>query len=83
MAKRKTPYPIHPDSVRPFRFWDSLTNKQMKYRYYGLIRSAHLGILWELKLAKPGQVFQLIDVRNGRLLGEYKRTLDSIKFIKG
>lgn len=68
------------DSVRPYRLWNANEKAQMRWRYYGSPRSAHLGALIETRWAKPGTVIEVIDARTAALLGQYRRTPTSVQF---
>jgi hypothetical protein len=68
------------DSVRPFRLWNTNDNELVRWRCYKYPRNAHLGALIEARWAKPGEAFEVIDIRTASLLGQYLRTPTSIQF---
>lgn len=68
------------DSVRPFRLWNANERELVRWRCYIYPRNAHLGALIEARWAKPGEAFEVIDIRTGALLGQYKRTPTSVQF---
>lgn len=73
-------YPVHVDSVyRPFRLWNPVEQACYRWRYYADWKRACIGALVEAKWAKVGTTVEVIDIRTGRLLGQYTRTIDSIR----
>lgn len=77
----KDDYPIHENSIkRPFRLWNPKTNEEYRWRYYSDWHRAVNGAFVELKWTAVGTVIEVIDVRYGRLLGVYKRTVNSVTF---
>lgn len=77
-------YPVaNEESVRPYRLWDANAKEQMRWRYYSDPKRAHMGALIEARWSKVGTVIEVFNVNNGRLLGQYKRTVDSIHFSGG
>lgn len=75
-------YPKVKETTRPFRLWNPHTNKQSPGRCYKYHRNATIGALIEVKWAKIGTVVEVIDVRHGTLIGQYKRTPTSVTFHK-
>jgi hypothetical protein len=74
-------YPINADAAkRPFRLWDAKKKAQVRWRYYADWRRAVNAAFIELKWAVVGTVIEVIDIRTGRLLGQYKRTHNSVTF---
>jgi len=70
------------ESTRPYRLWDPSNDKYLRWRCYKFVRNAHLGALIEARWAKPGAVYEVIDIRDMALLGQYKRTPTSVAFTK-
>jgi hypothetical protein len=69
-----------PDTKRPYRLWDAVDNIQVRWRCYAYPRNAHLGALIEARWGKPGHTIEVLDIRTGALLGQYKRTPTSVQF---
>jgi hypothetical protein len=72
-----------PTSVRPFRLWDATAQAQMRWRYYADKTRAHNAALIEARWAKVGVSIEVFDVRNGKLLGQYTRRVDTVTFMNG
>ena len=65
---------------RPFRL---MVGKEfLRWRMYKYHRAAVIGALIEAKWAKVGTTIEVIDVRNGKLIGSYTRTVNSVQFHK-
>jgi hypothetical protein len=76
-------YPVKPDATkRPFRLWDTKKKAEYRWRYYADARRAVNAAFIELKWSAIGAVIEVIDVRNGGLIGQYKRTVNSVTFHK-
>lgn len=73
-------YPKSEGSKRPYRLWDAKEKQPLRWRYYSNPRRAHLGALIEARWAKVGTVVEVFNAENGRLLGQYRRTPDSVVF---
>lgn len=69
-----------PDSLRPFRLWDAKARTALRWRYYADKRRAHIGALIEARWAAIGTSVEVIDIRNGKLLGQYTRRVDTVAF---
>ena len=69
------------DSTRPFRIWNAQEKKDERWRYYGHALNAHWGCLKEMLWVKPGITLEVYNVSNGRLYGQYTRTLTGVKFV--
>lgn len=76
-------YPVVGESKRPYRLWDATAKKPMRWRYYSNPKRAHMGALIEARWAKVGTVVEVYNAENGRLLGQYKRTVSTIEFSQG
>ena len=68
------------DPKRPYRLYDSLTHSALRWRYYVYPKNAHLGALIEMRWSKIGSSIEVVDIRNGKLLGQYMRRVNSIDF---
>lgn len=68
------------DSLRPYRLWNANAKELVRWRCYKWPRNAHLGALIEARWAKPGEAFEVIDIRTASLLGQYKRTPTTVAF---
>jgi hypothetical protein len=74
-------YPINVDAEkRPFRLWNPKKNAEYRWRYYGDWKRAVNATFIELKWSAVGTVIEVFDKRNGKLIGQYKRTIDSVLF---
>ena len=76
-------YPIVGESKRPYRLWNANEKHAMRWRYYSNSKRAHMGALIEARWAKVGTVIEVYNAENGRLLGQYKRTVNTIEFSQG
>jgi len=76
-------YPIRADVTRrPFRLWSPKLKAEYRWRYYADWKRAVNAAFIELKWSAIGTVIEVIDIRTGRLLGQYKRTITSVTFHK-
>jgi hypothetical protein len=75
-------YQLNEDSSRPFRIWNARLKKPVPWRCYKYWKRAILGTLMELKWAPIGTVLEVVDIRTGKLIGQYTRTINSIIFNK-
>lgn len=71
---------VDKDSIRPFRLWDSVAKRNLRWRYYSDSRRAMNAALIEVRWSKVNETIEVYDCRNGRLLGTYKRSLNHIEF---
>jgi hypothetical protein len=75
MAERRMEKHI-PDAARPYRLYNGTLNRWFLWYYYvhkvQAMRMAH----WIAKWLPVGEVIEVIDVRDGRLHGAYKRHAD-------
>jgi sarcosine oxidase delta subunit len=77
-----TQYPRKKETVRPYRLWDAKTKKLMPWRNYMILRHAHMGALVESRWSEVGKCIEVFDIRNGKLKGQYTRTLSSVDFME-
>src|SRR5262249_17622633 len=76
-------YPTAANDVevkRPYRIWDSVAKKQVTYLYFVNLRHAHMRALCEAAWSHSETVFEIFDIRNGGLRGQYQRVGQQIKF---
>ena len=73
-------YPTTDRTARPYRLWDTNSKAALRFRYYSDPKRAHLGALIECRWSKIGVTIEVYNAANGRLLGQYTRHVDSIKF---
>ena len=73
-------YPKVEETKRPYRLWDAEAKEQMRWRYYSDPKRAHMGALIEARWAKVGTTIKVFNAENGRLLGQYRRTANSVEF---
>lgn len=76
-------YPITPveDPKRPYRLWDAKEKHQVPHRYFGDPKNAHMAALVEARWARIGYTIEVFNTANGRLLGQYTRTVNTIEFM--
>jgi hypothetical protein len=67
-------------SARPYRLWNANEKVALQWRYYAYPKNAHIAALIECRWAKVGTTIEVINNENGRLLGQYTRSIDSVKF---
>jgi hypothetical protein len=73
-------YLIIEETTRPFRLYDPSKVGYLPWRCYKYHRRAVIGALIEVKWSKVGTTIEVIDVRNGRLIGSYTRKVNSVVF---
>jgi hypothetical protein len=76
-------YPVAEDVEevrRPYRLWDSTKKAQVQWAYFKNLRHAHMRALCEAAWSKGDSVFEVFDIRNGGLRGQYQREGQDIKF---
>lgn len=71
------------EAVRPFRLWDAKARANLRWRYYSDPKRAHMAALIEVRWMEIGSVIECYDCRTGKLLGQYRRLVDSIRFLEG
>jgi hypothetical protein len=74
-------YPVSEATVRPYRLWNANEKEPLRWRYYSDPRRAHIGALIETRFAKVGVTIEVYNATSGRLLGQYTRGVNSIKFL--
>jgi len=79
-TERRLMYPTTDRTARPYRLWDANAKAALRFRYYSDPKRAHLGALIECRWSKIGVTIEVYDAGSGRLLGQYTRRVDSIKF---
>jgi hypothetical protein len=78
---RDFPVANDPDHVlRPYRLWDAKEKRDVRWAYFKNLRHAHMRALCEAAWSKGDSVFELYDVRNGGLRGQYHRHGQEIRF---
>src|SRR5262245_12949245 len=65
---------------RPYRLWNTTDKVQVQWAYFKNLRHAHMRALCEAAWSKGDAVFEVFDVRNGGLRGQYKRVGKHIEF---
>ena len=76
-------YPVadNADEVkRPFRLWDSHEKAQVPHAYFVNLRHCHMRALCEAAWSRGDSVFEVVDIRNGGLRGQYRRVGHNIEF---
>lgn len=68
---------------RPYRLWDVVHKTNLRWRNYGDKKRAHIGALIEARWLPIGATIEVYDCRTGKLLGQYTRRIDSIRFTEG
>lgn len=74
-------YPKSEFTKRPYRIWNATAKQQLRYRYYSAAKRAHIGALIEARWAKVGVTLEVFNANTGRLLGQYTRGVNDIKFM--
>lgn len=76
-------YPVADDADevrRPYRLWNTRDKVQVQWAYFKNLRHAHMRALCEAAWSKGDSVFEVFDIRNGGLRGQYHRHGQEIKF---
>jgi len=71
------------DPKRPYRIWEAQSKTHVRGRNYTYLDHAMNAALMLVKWGKPGQAFEVYDVRNGHLKAQYVRRPTSILILKG
>jgi len=66
--------------ARPFRLWNPKTKEFYRWRCYVYHRRAIIGALIECKWAAVGTTIEVLDIRTGKLVGQYTRRVNSVTF---
>lgn len=69
------------DAVRPYRFYNASIKKWVAYRYYTHKINAMNQALILCKWMPIDSVLEVVDVRNGRLHGQYHRRVNHVEFL--
>jgi len=69
-----------PETLRPFRIWDSNAKHDVVHRNYITERRALDTALLLVRWEQVGATLEVYDIRTGRWLGTYKRGVNSIQF---
>jgi len=70
------------EAARPYRLWDTVNRINLRWRYYADKKRAHMAALIECRWLQVGATIEVYDCRTGRLLGQYTRRVDSIRFME-
>jgi hypothetical protein len=71
-----------PDTVRPYRLWDTKNKCNVRWRCYVYERNAHTGALTELWWhGKLGDSYEVYDAISGRSLGTYTKRVQGVGFL--
>ena len=73
-------YPTTERTARPYRLWDANAKTALRFRYYSDSKRAHLGALIECRWSQIGVTIEVYNATTGRLLGQYTRRVNGIKF---
>lgn len=65
---------------RPFRLWNTSEKKQVNWAFFKNLRHAHMRALNEAAWSRGDSVFEVFDIRNGGLRGQYHRHGEEIRF---
>ena len=71
------------DTKRPFRLYNANSKTYLPWRNFKHAQRAHVGAMIDVRWAHVGTVIEVIDVAHGRMVGQYKRGVNDIKFLKG
>ena len=58
------------EAARPFRLWDSVNRVNLRWRYYGDKKRAHMAALIEARWLPIGSTIEVYDCRTGRFFGK-------------
>ena len=75
-----TEYPESEGRARPFHLWDANAHAALRWRYYSDPKRAHMAALIEARWSKVGTVIEVFNASTGKLLGQYRRHVDTVKF---
>jgi hypothetical protein len=65
---------------RPYRLWDTNDKKQVNWAFFKNLRHAHMRALCEAAWSTSDTVFEVFDIRNGGLRGQYAKKGQHIQF---
>lgn len=65
---------------RPYRLWNTREKAQVNWAFFKNLRHAHMRALCEAAWSRDDAVFEVFDIRNGGLRGQYKREGQRINF---
>ena len=68
------------EAMRPYRLWDAVNRRNIRWRYYADKKRAHISALIEARWLPVGSSIEVYDCRTGKLLGQYTRRVDTIRF---
>lgn len=80
VVKKLRDLPVDRDSSRPFRLWNAEAKKAVRWACFKNLRRAHMRALYEAAWSTGDTVFEVIDIRNQGLRGQYKRVGKHIEF---
>lgn len=69
-----------PEAKRPFHVYDARAKKFLRWRFYAHKVRAMRAALWLAKWMPIGMTLEVIDVRDGRLHGQYTRRVAHVEF---
>jgi len=70
------------EAARPYRLWDTVNRQNLRWRYYSDKKRAHMAALIECRWQAIGTTIEVYDCRTGKLLGQYTRRVDTIRFME-
>ena len=65
---------------RPYRLWNTRERAQVNWAFFKNLRHAHMRALCEAAWSRDDAVFEVFDIRNGGLRGQYHRAGQNISF---
>lgn len=68
------------EAIRPYRLWDAVNRKNLRWRNYSEKKNAHIAALIEARWLPIGSTIEVYDCRTQKLLGQYTRRIDTIRF---
>lgn len=71
--------PARGEAQRPFRLWDAVKKRNVRWRNYATRKRAELGALIETRWARVGDQYEVYDCRTGRAFVQYVRTPTSVR----
>lgn len=78
-SPRDLPEP-NPETVRPFRLWDSVEKEYVAHRWYATERRALDSALLLVRWEQVGRSIEVLDIRNMKWLATYTRRVNLIQY---
>lgn len=82
MSATRVPSPLRPNTVRPFRLWDTKLKRNVPRRYYATERRALDSALVLIRWSHVGESIDVYDARVSNWIATYTRKVNTIQFTK-